>query len=105
MYRGRVEAGEGALGFADLNGVDLADFGLSEDQAARRLYVVRDGELIAGVDAFLILWRQTPGFSWLARLVGLPGVRQLAHAIYEGVVAPVLFRLHKRRQARRLHGA
>ena len=105
MYRGRVEAGDGALGFIDLNAADLQAFGLTPQEAARRLYVVRGGVLVAGVEAFLILWRETPGFEWLARLVGLPLVRQVAHGVYEWVLAPVLYAMHKRRQARRLSGA
>ncbi|MBT8413980.1 MAG: DUF393 domain-containing protein [Boseongicola sp.] len=105
MYRGRVEDAGGDLGFVDLNAADLAAFGLTPDEAARRLYVVRGGELIAGVDAFVILWRETPGFAWLARLVGLPVVRQVAYGVYEWVLAPLLFRMHKRRQARRISGA
>lgn len=105
MYRDRVAASGGALGFADLNEVDLAAYGLTPDMAARRLYVMRGGELISGVDAFLHLWRETPGFGGLARVVGLPGIRQVAGAVYEGVLAPVLFAMHKRRQARGTRGA
>jgi predicted DCC family thiol-disulfide oxidoreductase YuxK len=100
MYVGRVRAFGGSLKFADLNETDLAAFGLTSDQAARRLYVVQDGELLAGVDAFVVLWRETPGFAWLARLVALPGVRQVAGIVYEGALAPILFSMHKRRQSR-----
>ena len=100
MYRERVEVSGGDLGFLDLNEADLASFGLTPDEAARRLYVQRDGELLSGVDAFLLLWRETPGFGGLARFVGLPGVRQVAHIVYEWILAPTLFAMHKRRQAR-----
>lgn len=105
MYRDRVVASGGALGFADLNEVDLAAYGLTRDMAARRLYVLRGGELISGVDAFLHLWRETPGFGGLARVVGWPGIRQVAGVVYEGVLAPVLFAMHKRREVRRARGA
>ena len=100
MYAGRVRASGGALKFADLNETDLASFGLTSDQAARRLFVVQDGALLSGVDAFVVLWRETPGFAWLARLVALPGVRQVAGIVYEGVLAPILFSMHKKRQSR-----
>jgi len=105
MYRDRVEAVGGDLGFVDLNEADLDAIGLTSDEAARRLYVVREGQLISGVEAFLHLWRETPGFGFLARLVGLPGVRQGAGLVYEWVLAPVLYAMHKRRQARRARGA
>jgi predicted DCC family thiol-disulfide oxidoreductase YuxK len=100
VYRARVGA-DGAIGFVDLNDADLAVFGLSREAAARRLHVVENGRLLSGVDAFLALWRATPGFGWLARIVGLPGVRQAAGALYEGVLAPMLHAMHRRRQARR----
>lgn len=100
MYSRRVRASGGTLKFADLNDTDLAEFGLTSDQAARRLYVVQDGTLLAGVDAFIVLWKATPGFGWLARVASVPGVRQVAGLVYEGVLAPVLFSLHKRRQSR-----
>lgn len=98
VYRARAE---GPVCFLDLNDTDLAGFGLTRDDAARRLHVVEGGKLLVGVDAFRALWRATPGFRWLARFVGLPGVRQMASAVYEGVLAPALYATHRRRQARK----
>jgi predicted DCC family thiol-disulfide oxidoreductase YuxK len=94
VYRARAE---GPVSFVDLNDADLGVFGLTRDDAARRLHVVEDGRLLAGVDAFRALWRATPGFRWLAAVVGLPGVRQVAGTIYERVLAPMLYRRHLRR--------
>ncbi len=94
VYRARAE---GPVRFVDLNAGDMAAFGLTPDAAARRLHVVEDGRLLAGVDAFLALWRVTPGFRWLAAVVGLPGVRQGAGAVYERVLAPLLYRRHLKR--------
>ena len=105
VYRDHVTKAGGSLGFVDLNRVDLGAFGLTAADAARRLYVVRGHELLSGVDAFLLLWRETPGFQWLARGAGLPGVRQIAGLVYEWVLAPVLFALHNRRQAGPARGA
>jgi predicted DCC family thiol-disulfide oxidoreductase YuxK len=94
VYKARAV---GPVRFVDLNACDMSSYGLSPDAAARRLHVVEDGRLLAGVDAFRALWRVTPGFRWLAALVGLPVIQQLAGAIYEGVLAPVLYRQHLRR--------
>ena len=91
LYRARAE---GMVAFVDLNDADLAPLGLSRDDAARRLHVVEEGRLLTGVDAFRALWRATPGFRWLARIVGLPGVRQVAGALYERLLAPALYRRH-----------
>ncbi len=84
--------------FEDLNEDNLSDWGLSADDAARRLYVMKDGELTSGIPAFLILWQDMPRYRILARIVGLPGVRQAASLIYDYVLAPLIYRWHKRRQ-------
>jgi len=89
-----------ALSFHDLNQSDLAQWGLTEDQAARRLYVVRDGQMLDGIPAFLVLWQQMPRYHWLARVIGLPGVRQIAVLTYDYILAPVIYRWHKRRRAK-----
>ncbi len=89
------------LGFEDLNVDDLADWGLTRDQAARRLYVLKDGALHSGIPAFLILWQDMPRYRWLARLVGLPGIRHLAGFVYDRILAPLIYRWHLRRQFRR----
>jgi predicted DCC family thiol-disulfide oxidoreductase YuxK len=80
---------------------DLAALGLTPEDAARRLHVVRDGELLAGLPAFVALWEEMPRFRWLARVVSLPLVRPVASAVYERVLAPALYALHRRRVARR----
>ena len=85
------------LRFEDLHAADLDALGLTKDDAARRLHVVQEGRVIGGVDAFVILWRETPGFAWLARLVSLPGVRQVAGVVYDRMLAPILFAMHRRR--------
>lgn len=90
--------------FDDLNGPDRAAWnsawGIDEDTAARRLYVEHDGELLGGIPAFIVLWQQMPRYRWLARIVALPGVKQVAAAAYDYVLAPVIYRWHLRRKAR-----
>jgi predicted DCC family thiol-disulfide oxidoreductase YuxK len=83
--------------FDDLNTGALAQWGLDADQAARRLYVQKDGALVSGVPAFLLLWAELPRYRLLARLVGLPGIRQIACAAYDHVFAPALYSAHQRR--------
>ncbi|SHH98826.1 thiol-disulfide oxidoreductase DCC family protein [Marivita hallyeonensis] len=88
--------------FDDLNGPARAAWGIDEDTAARRLYVLRDGDLSSGIPAFLVLWREMPRYRWLARVVGLPGITQVASVVYDHVLAPVIYRWHLRRKARRV---
>ena len=89
------------LRFEDLNTTDLAHWGISRDQAAGRLYLQRDGELLSGIPAFLVLWSEMPRYRWLARIVGLPGIRQCAMLVYDIILAPLIYRWHLRRVAKR----
>ncbi|MEM7544418.1 MAG: DUF393 domain-containing protein [Pseudomonadota bacterium] len=99
-YRTYSEGRALPLVFHDLNESDLARWGLTADQAARRLYVVVDERLESGIPAFLILWRAMPRYRWLARLISLPGIRHLAVLIYDHLAAPLIYARFKRRQAR-----
>ena len=83
--------------FDDLNSNARDQWGLDADTAARRLYVLHEGRLTSGFPAFLVLWAQMPRYRWLARVVGLPGIRQVASAAYDHVLAPVIYRWHLRR--------
>ena len=83
--------------FDDLNSGARDQWGLDADTAARRLYVLHKGRLTSGIPAFLVLWAQMPRYRWLARVVGLPGIRQVASAAYDHVLAPVIYRWHLRR--------
>ncbi len=75
--------------------------GLDFDTAMRRLHAVDgEGRLLRGVDAFLAIWRQVPGYRTLAAIAGAPGMRQLCWVLYEGVVAPLVYRWSKRRLRR-----
>jgi predicted DCC family thiol-disulfide oxidoreductase YuxK len=83
--------------FDDLNSGARDQWCLDADTAARRLYVLHEGALTSGIPAFLVLWAQMPRYRWLARVVGLPGIRHVASAAYDYVLAPVIYRWHLRR--------
>ncbi|MBB4313884.1 thiol-disulfide oxidoreductase DCC family protein [Roseospira marina] len=79
----------------------LAIFGIAGDAATRRLYAIDDkGQLHAGVDAFIAVWRHLPGYRWIARLIALPGLHAVAVAVYEGILAPLLFQWNRWRRRR-----
>lgn len=80
--------------FDDLNSDARVQWGIDADTAARRLYVLHDGALTSGIPAFLVLWAQMPKYRWLARIVGLPGIRQVASAAYDFALAPAIYRWH-----------
>lgn len=83
--------------FDDLNTDARAAWGIDADTAARRLYVLHNGTLTSGIPAFLVLWAQMPRYRLLGRIVGLPGIRQIASAAYDHALAPVIYRWHLHR--------
>lgn len=97
-YARYAEAKGLPIRFDDLNSDAREHWGIDADTAARRLYVLHEGELTSGIPAFLVLWARMPRYRWLARVVGLPGVRQVATLTYDHVLAPVIYRWHLRRQ-------
>lgn len=99
-YRRQAEAADADLRFVDLNEADMAAYGLTRDEAARRLYVAQDGGLVSGVEAFAVVWSRLPRLRWLARAARLPVIRPVAWFVYDKVLAPLLYALHRRRQRR-----
>lgn len=61
----------------------LAGTGISQADALMYMHVRdADGVMWTEVDAFILLWRQFPGWSFLSRLVALPGFYHLAGVLY-----------------------
>ena len=92
------------LGFEDLNKSDLAEWGVTEDEATRLLHVMHDGQLYVGWDAFLVLWGQMPRYRLAARVGALPVIKQIASLGYKHIVARIIYERHLRRKARGLVG-
>jgi len=89
--------------FDDLNATDaLARWGIDADTAARRLHVLKDGDVLTGIPAFIVLWEEMPRYRRLAKVVSTPVVFQLACFAYEYVLAPLIYRYHLRRLRRRM---
>jgi predicted DCC family thiol-disulfide oxidoreductase YuxK len=75
----------------------LAAFGIDRAGAKRRLHVLDEtGRLHVGVDAFVVLWQRMPRYRWLARLAASRPLRPAAVALYDKVLAPLLFWWNKR---------
>lgn len=100
VYEGYAERAALPIAFDDLNRTDLRQWGVTEDAAARLLYVLHDGRLHIGFDAFLVLWGQMPRYRWLARLGRVPGVYTICRWGYAHIVARIIYARHKRRQRR-----
>jgi predicted DCC family thiol-disulfide oxidoreductase YuxK len=100
VYRREAQTRGLPLAFDDLHDTDLARWGVDADAARRRLHVLVDGRVLSGVPAFLALWAALPRWRWLARLVGLPGLRHLAAIVYDRALAPALYAMDVRRRQR-----
>ena len=88
--------------FMPLGTSDLSAWGLDRDMAARRLYArLPDGRIVSGVAAFLATWDTLPGWRHVARVFRLPGVRHANDLVYDALLAPALYALHRRRERRR----
>jgi predicted DCC family thiol-disulfide oxidoreductase YuxK len=98
-YRRRAVAQGLPIRFDPL--AQAADWGLTQDQAARELHVWQDGRVLSGLQAFRALWAALPGWRWLARVTGWPLVRPVADGLYRGIAAPLLYRAHLRRLRRK----
>jgi predicted DCC family thiol-disulfide oxidoreductase YuxK len=77
-----------------------AHWGITPDQAARRLHVLHNGQVLSGIPAFRALWAEIPQLHWLHHLTGRPFIGAAAVTLYDRLLAPLLYRMHLRRQAR-----
>ncbi|MEP2783143.1 MAG: DUF393 domain-containing protein [Pseudoruegeria sp.] len=85
------------LTFKDLNTDEFDTFGVTADQAAQRLHVLKDGQVTSGIPAFLVLWADLPRYSRLGKFIALPGIFQLSCFGYDKILAPTIYRRHVRR--------
>ncbi len=80
----RKRASPDAVEFVDIAapGFNPVALGFDPVRIHKHLHVRADGQLYFGVDAFRELWGHVPGFRWLRRLTGLPGVYQASKVLY-----------------------
>ena len=70
----------------------------AEDAKKRLHFLTADGRLLVGLEAFLALWAEMPGYRVLGRVVSVPGIYHLACLLYDRAVAPALFWWDSRRR-------
>lgn len=98
-YRARADATGAPLAFDPLQ--HAPNWGMTPDQAARRLHVRQGDRILSGFDAFRAIWSTLPRWRWLARVTGLPVLRPVLAFGYDRMVGPLLYRAHLRRQRKR----
>jgi len=88
--RRRLDGRAGDIEWIDVHADNAAaaEVGGDLEFVRERLHVVDEaGRINVGADAFLALWRLTPGQGALARIGGLPIVRTLFRWAYNGFAA------------------
>lgn len=90
---------EGRLHYVDISrsDFDARREGLDPDKVKKHMHVrLADGELAVGVDAFIAIWNELPGYGPLAKLAGLPGINLLLRGGYRlfAEVRPYLPKRH-----------
>jgi predicted DCC family thiol-disulfide oxidoreductase YuxK len=90
----------GAIEFRDINLEPdaLVRFHTSVNDVRRRLHGVdADGRFYVGIACAIAIWRRTPGDLWLARIVDVPIIRQIAGFCYDRF-ADILYAWNRRKR-------
>lgn len=101
-YREEAERDGGPVCFVDIsddaNADALADKGISQDMAFRRIYAVDSkGEVVVGADTMTAIWRRLPRRQRLARISAHRWIRPLARWTYDNILAAAIYRWNQRR--------
>jgi predicted DCC family thiol-disulfide oxidoreductase YuxK len=82
-YRRRL-AGDAEAQFIDITDPHFCAqaHGLDPKKVHRLMHVKLGEQVLIGLDAFVAVWRRTPGYSWLASAGGVPGLHGLMKAGY-----------------------
>jgi len=89
--------------FVKITEQSAADWGLTEEQAAKQIHARSGGNVTVGVDAFVSVWQRLPYYRVLATIIGWQPIRYITDIVYRNVLAPLLFAMHKRRQRRQVN--
>ncbi len=69
----------------------LKAYGLSQEDVTRRIYVLtHEDEVRGGIDAMIEIWRNLPGYRWLAKFCKIRTVHWFFTFLYDGICAPML---------------
>ena len=71
--------------------LDYVDCSNMDDKYLKKLHVkFEDGSELSGVEAFIFVWARTDGYHWLAKLVSMPLIINIAKFCYS-IIAFLLF--------------
>ena len=92
VYQSYGASKELPIDFRDINDTDLDSFGLTREETARQLHVIKDSELFVGVKAFIVLWNEMPKYRFLAKIFSLPGMEKIAQLFYYHLISRYLYK-------------
>lgn len=71
--------------------LDYVDCSNMDDKYLKKLHVkFEDGSELSGVEAFIFVWERTDGYHWLAKLISMPLIINIAKFCYS-IIAFLLF--------------
>lgn len=87
---------DGEIGWADVHAENTTALEVGELEFIRKVLHVtdEDGNVRRGIDAFIVLWQHSPSQRRLARVVALPGVKQITQLAYF-LFAELLYRWNR----------
>ena len=86
--------------FVKITEQSAADWGLTEEQAAKQIHARSGGNVTVGVDAFVSVWQRLPYYRSLSMIVGWRPIKFVTSIAYRKILAPILYAMHQRRQRR-----
>lgn len=95
------EATDAPLEFQNIHetGDALSAYGLTKEDITKRMYVLKaDGNVVAGADAFIEIWKHLPRYAFFAKLLKLPIIYHIAQTLYDGIAAPFIWRRYSKRK-------
>ncbi|MEO9902040.1 DUF393 domain-containing protein [Nisaea sp.] len=82
MYRRQDAAGALCLVDVSVDHTGLPPT-LDRETAMKRFHIIgSEGQILSGAAAFVEVWRQLPGWRWVARIAALPGLTALLECGY-----------------------
>tara|TARA_Y100000591_G_C21820877_1_gene693538 strand:- start:1404 stop:1748 length:345 start_codon:yes stop_codon:yes gene_type:complete len=79
------------------NGILYKDSSLMDDKFNRRMHAYKNGQEFVGASAFILIWKNTDSFKWLAYFLDNKICIFLMNLIYEPL-AYSLYKMHLKRK-------
>jgi len=96
-FQKKVDPAHGGFVWLDINKAPdrLSQYNIRLDDVRLKLHAIdREGQLRVGMEAVIVIFRETPNYKWLAFLASLPILKQVAAQLYNAT-AHILYKWNK----------